>query len=320
MQPVNSAAGRPEQPNTHALQLAIWIVLGLLIVVLVSFVGYYLSDRYFHAEEPAPAELDIEYLENAVREEPRDPVLRITLAESYLRMGRYDEALEQAGQVLRQYPDNVSALLIAGVAQVRLERPQAALEPLHKFVALRQDGTMARADTALQAAYYYLGESYGKLGRPAEAIPLLEEALLISPVDADALYQLGLALDATGQPALAVQKYAQAVRLVPDFVEVYRAMEDAYVALDQPGHATYARGMVAFCQKDYRAAVSYLEQATEALPDFAPAFLGLGLSHEGMGSLQPALAAIQRALELDPGDFAAQQALGRLQAAPELQN
>ena len=83
---------------------------------------------------------------------------------------------------------------------------------------------------------------------------------------------------------------------------------------------TYAQGMVAFSQKDYQAAASHLERATEALPDFAPAFLGLGLAYENMSSLQPALSAVHRALELDPGDFAAQQALGRIQSAQETQN
>ena len=320
MRPTNNAASKPAQASNQAIQRAIWIVLGLLLVLLLIFAGYYVSDRYFHAEEQPPGERDIEHLEEAVLQEPQNPLLRIALAESYLRAGWNAEALEQAGQVLRQYPYNASALLIAGIGEVKLDRPEAALAPLHSFVALRKDGPMARTDTALEAAYYYLGESYLKLGRPAEAIPLLEAALQISPVDADALYQLGLALDADGQRPLAVQKYGEAVRLVPDFEEAYRAMAATYAALDQPDHATYAEGMVAFCHQDYRAAVSYLERATQALPGSAPAFLGLGLSYEGLGSLQPALSAIQQSLVLDPTDFAAQQALARLQAALETQD
>ena len=179
---------------------------------------------------------------------------------------------------------------------------------------------MAGTDVALEAAYYFLGESYLRLGQPVDAIQQLEAALLISPVDADALYQLGLAYQADGQPELAVQRYQKAVRLVPDFIEVYQAMVDSYSALGRPDHVTYAQGMVAFGQKDYQAAVSNLERATEALPDFGPAFLGLGLAYEHLGNLPQALWAVERALELDPGDFAAQQAHGRIQAAQETQN
>ncbi len=320
MQPANNAAGRRRQLSTQTIQRVFWITLALFFVVLLSFVAYYIWDRYTHPEDQTPAKLEIVRMETAVYQQPQDPELRLVLAESYLQVGWYARALEQANQVLRQHPENASASLIAGISHVRLDRPQEALGPLHDFVALRKDGPMARTDTALEAAYYFLGESYLRLGRPAEAIQPLEAALLISPVDADALYQLGLAYDAGGQPELAVQKYQKAVRLVPDFVEVYQAMADSYSALNRHEHVTYAQGMVAFSQKDYRSAASRLERATEALPDFAPAFLGLGLAYENLGNLQPALSAIQRALELDPGDFAAQQALGRIQTAIETQN
>ena len=320
MQPANDAAGRRRQLRTPTIQRAFWIALALLLVLLVSFAGYYIWDRYSHAEGQAPAELEIARMETAVHQEPQDPELRIVLAESYLSVGAYAQALEQADQVLRQHPENASASLIAGISHVRMDQPDAAVAPLNSFVALRKDGPMARTDNALEAAYYFLGESYVRLGRPAEAIPPLEAALVISPVDADALYQLGLAYHADGQPELAVQRYHKAVRLVPDFVEVYQAMVDSYSALERSDYVTYAQGMVAFSQKDYQAAVSYLERATEALPDFAPAFLGLGLAYENMASLGPALSAVHRALELDPGDFAAQQALGRIQSAQETQN
>lgn len=320
MQPANNAAGRRRQPSTQTIQRAFWIMLALLLVILMSFAAYYVWDRYSHAEGQTPAELEVARMETAVHQEPQDPELRIVLAESYLSVGAYAQALEQADQVLRQHPQNASASLIAGISHVRLDRPDAAVAPLNSFVALRKDGPMARTDNALEAAYYFLGESYVRLGRPAEAIPPLEAALVISPVDADALYQLGLAYHADGQPELAVQRYQKAVRLVPDFVEVYQAMVDSYSALERPDHVTYAQGMVAFSQKDYQAAAAHLERATEALPDFAPAFLGLGLAYENLSKLQPALSAVERALELDPGGFAAQQALGRIQSAQETQN
>ncbi len=117
-----------------------------------------------------------------------------------------------------------------------------------------------------------------------------------------------------------MQRYGQAVRLVPDFEEAYGAMADSYTALDRPDHVAYATGMVAYCQKDYEVAASHLERAAEALPDFAPVFVGLGLAYEGMEMPEAALPAIQRALELDPDDFAAQQALARVQAALQAQN
>ena len=174
---------------------------------------------------------------------------------------------------------------------------------------------MANIDTVLETAYYFLGECYMKLDRPDEAISVLEAALDISHTDADALYQLGLAYQATGRPKAALEQYRKAVRLVPDFAEVYTGMIESYSALDQSEHLAYARGMQAFCLQDYGTAQALLTQAAEALPEFVPAFLGLGLTYERLGELQAALTAVQRAVDLDPNDLAARQALGRILAA-----
>jgi tetratricopeptide (TPR) repeat protein len=96
-------------------------------------------------------------------------------------------------------------------------------------------------------------------------------------------------------------------------------MIESYTALERSYMVAYARGMETFCLQDYGTAQNHLEHVTEALPDFAPAFLGLGLTYEKVGDLQAALTAIQRVLGLDPNDFAARQALGRIQAAMKAQ-
>jgi tetratricopeptide (TPR) repeat protein len=306
--------------STQNVQRTIWIALGALAVLVVVFGGYYYWDRYVRLGDKSPLDLSIEQLEEAIRQDPQNPDTRVALAEFYLNKGMYPKALEQAEQVLEVYPENEGALLIAGLAYVRMERREEALVPLEQFVTLRKDRPMAQNDTMLEMAYYFLGESYVKLDRPQEAIAALEAAVAISSVDADALYQLGLAYHAAGQPEAAVARYHQAVRFVPNFAEAYAGMVEGYTALGQPDFVAYARGMEAFSRQDYKAAQTHLEQATQALPGFAPAFLGLGLTYEQLGDLDAALAALQHAVETDPQDFAAQQALGRVQAAKSNQD
>jgi tetratricopeptide (TPR) repeat protein len=306
--------------STRMLQHAAWLVLAALVAVLAVFASYYIWDRYLHTAEKSPAERNIEALEETIHQDPRDPDARIVLAESYLRTGRYAEALEQAKQVSSLYPDNPNALLIAGICYVRLDQPKAALRPLQRFIDLRRDLSLARSDTVLEAAYYYLGESYLKLDRAVDAIPVLEEALLIVPTDADALYQAGLAYQATDQPQTALERYHGAVRLVPDFTEAYQEMAGIYANLGQPGYENYALGMVAFSRQEYRQAMRYLEKAVDVLPDFAPALLGAGLVYERLGQLDKALPPIQYALELNPDDFATQQAAGRIEQALKQEN
>lgn len=291
------------------------MVSAALIISLVVFGIYYVADRYAHPADRSPMEAGIERMEQAVRRDPENVERRSALAEAYLTAGRYRDALEQAQQVLSLYPDNAGALLIAGIACTRLDRPAAALEPLNRFIGQRQDRPTANADQALEAAYYFAGESYLALNRPADAIPVLEAALAINRTDADALYQLGLAYHATGQAQMAAGCYQRAVRLVPDFAAAYQAMVPSYTTLGQLHAVAYARGMQAYCAGDYESALRYLEQATTALPDFGPAFLGMGLTYERMGKLGAALQAVERAYDLDPDDLASRQAIGRIRAA-----
>jgi tetratricopeptide (TPR) repeat protein len=301
--------------STPNIQGAVWVVLAALIAVLVLFSAYYYWDRYVvRLGDQSPLELGVGHLEQAIREDPQNPETRVALAEFYLDQGLYPEALDQSTQVLSLFPEDEGALLISGIAHIRLDQPEAAIEPLEQFVAARKDREMARADTALEMAYYFLGESYMKLDKPVAAIAVLEAALAINRTDADARYQLGLAHQANDQPEAALEQYHQAVRFVPNFTEAYGGMIESYAALDQLEYVAYARGMEALTLQDYETAQTHLEHATQALPDFAPAFLGLSLTYEKLGQLEAALATIERALELEPDDFAAQQTFGRLQA------
>lgn len=306
--------------SNKALTRAIIIVVVLLVLVAGGFGGYYYWDRYLHVGDKSPLELDIEHMEQAIRDDPQNPDTRVALAQFYLAKGMMSEALDQANQVLKAFPDNEGALLTAGIANVRMGYYKEATDPLEKFVAVRKDAPMANADTALEAAYYFLGESYLELERPMDAIPNLEGALGITPTDADALYQLGQAYQSTGEPEKALEQYHKAVRLVPDFVDAYTGMIESYSSLNQPEYVAFARGMQAFSMKDFNTAQIHLERVAETLPDFAPAFLGLGLTYEKLGMYDQALTALGKSIELNPNDFAAQQSYARVQATVNGQN
>jgi tetratricopeptide (TPR) repeat protein len=299
--------------SINSIQSAILVVLVALVVVIGLFSGYYYWDRYIHTGDKSTIDHEIDQMVEVIRENPHNPEARVVLAEVYLEKGMHKEALDQTLQVLDQYPDNEGALLISGITKSRQDQPQAAAEFLERFVALRKDQPMATMDTALEAAYYYLGISYSKLNQPNDAIPALEAALVIDRTDADALYQLGKAYQASGQPEVALMHYHEAVRFGPVFAEVYTGMTECYSSLNQTDFVKYAQGMEAFSLQDYEAAKNYLEHATRELPEFGPAFLGLGLTYEKIGDQEAALAAIHRSLELNPEDFAAQQTLGRIQ-------
>ena len=301
--------------DTHQLT-RITILTGVAVLLAVfSFGGYYYWDRYVKLDDISPSEKSLQELEKAVGDNPQDPQPRLALAESYLVDRRYAEAIQQANQVLVALPDSDRAMLVVGVASVYEGKPDQAIAPLKKFIDIHEGTEMANRDMALEAALYFLGESYLQLGKPQDALQPLTRAIEISPTDADALYKLGVAYTQTGEHENALHMYESATTLVPNFMEAYQGMEASYVALGQTVQAEYARGMVAYSSKDYQGARKLLENVITAKSDFVPAFLGLGLVYEQLGDLKSAKTYADLAVKLDPQNLAAVQLQGRIESA-----
>ena len=67
-------------------------------------------------------------LRDAIRKSPRDPVLKLTLAERLIELEKADEALVLTDEVLDDYSDNINAMQIKSRSQQRLGDFEAALE------------------------------------------------------------------------------------------------------------------------------------------------------------------------------------------------
>ena len=301
--------------ETNQLKRVIVYAAIALALVITSFGAYYYWDRYVHLGDQSPVTKSIQELEGLVRKHPEDVDLRIALAESYMADKNYNKAIEQASQVLSAHSDNDRAMFVTGVSYASQGKSDLAIDPLKKFVEIRSKTETAKMDNALETALYYLGDSYISLGSYQDAIPALSQAVQINATDSDAFYLLGVAYGKSGQHEKAIENYQEAVRFVPNFAEAYKGMTESYTALNKADYASYARGMLAFSSKDYKTARVELEKATVALPDYAPAFIGLGLTYEELGDLQSAKTNLEHALQIDPNDFTASQALGRVQAA-----
>lgn len=285
-----------------------------LLLATISFGSYYYRDRYIHFGDQSPVEKSIQELEDAVRQHPQDVEFRLALAESYMVEGRYDDAAKQAMQVLNAYPENERARFIVGVSQATLENWDQAIGPLEAFVSIRSKLSTAGMDKSLETALYFLGKSYLETGRSDDAIQSLLQAVQINSTDADAFYLLGVAYARMDQHEMAIRNYEEVVRFVPNYLEAYQGMVESYTALEKPDYADYARGMVTFSLKDFEIARLELEKASTGLSDFAPVFIGLGLTYEELGDLQSAKANLEHALQIAPDNFTASQAFARVEA------
>jgi tetratricopeptide (TPR) repeat protein len=299
--------------DTHQLTRIV-ILLGVLVVlVLASFASYYYYDRYYSNEVPAGQNV-ITQAQQAVQKDPQNPEVRLALAEAYMVNRRYDDALGEANQVMAAFPDNQHAWLVVGVANALVGNPKDAVEPLQKFFDANKDVEMPGLNKTLQAAAYYLGDSYLQLNQPDLAIPVLEKAVEWSQTDADAMVKLGTAYNDVGRFENGVTMFQAATRFVPDYTEAYQGMIASYLGLNEADYANYARGMVAFSQKDFKTALDLLLKASQAEPEYVPALNGLGLTYEALSDLQNAKASYEAVVKLAPEDFTATTGLQRVDA------
>jgi tetratricopeptide (TPR) repeat protein len=124
---------------------------------------------YQRAGEGARA---LELLERAVHREGADTELREALAQAYLDVGRFEEAIAQCREILRRAPRRLPVLDLMGSAYVQSGRLSEAAE------ALRQQLRLTPMDPTL---HFRLGALYHEQGRFREALTAFSQVLSLAP-------------------------------------------------------------------------------------------------------------------------------------------
>jgi predicted O-linked N-acetylglucosamine transferase (SPINDLY family) len=164
---------------------------------------------------------------------------------------------------------------------------------------------------------FLLGSAESQNGNGGEAVRLLEQCLLIDPLDADAYNNLGLALETQERCDEALQSYDRAIALHPGRPESYinkglalhkrghlqAALESFERALERdPGNAEQHnnRGNVLLDLRRTEEALASFDRALALAPDYAEAFASRGSALQSLGRFAEALASFDRAIALDP--------------------
>lgn len=83
--------------------------------------------------------------------------------------------------------------------------------------------------------------------------------------------------------------------------------------LSAPAFAEWNKGIEAYNKRDWATAAKEFEEVTKTNPDYAAGFYYLGLCQRSLGNLSPALASMQKAVELDPANASFKIGLGHAQ-------
>lgn len=305
--PTPSGNARLQQLFTNLLK-----VFGALVVILV--IVYSFGQRTASVKVTPASELRVASAEASVRANPNDVAARISLADAYLRDGRSDDALDQLNEILRADPENRSALM--GVATILSDRGdnEGAKENLQKFVANSGKGEFATEDTQLERAYFMLGTIAKQEGDSGSAVAYFKKALQINGGDADAWYELGLALNEMKGYEDAAASFNAALSFVPaGWCEPYDGLAVAYEGAKNASGATYASAMSRICNGGGLSDAASLEPLVKG-PLRVPALLGLGLAAENDHANDKALAYYKQVTAIDPTNVAAVNGIARLNA------
>jgi tetratricopeptide (TPR) repeat protein len=193
--------GSPGRGPVYAL---IAVVALLLLVVVVLLFGGGLFD-----EEPTTdLERDYQQLTQALREDPENPALLMTLAEVEFLMGKQADALDRAGQAAEIATETAGIPMRYAQLLVQVERYDEALTWIDREIELLDEQKSAEAKFVKAQVLWALGEQ-------DEAIELLGRALEIGYMAADMRIIYANWLAEVGRTEEAIEQYREALRFLP---------------------------------------------------------------------------------------------------------
>jgi tetratricopeptide (TPR) repeat protein len=308
MSRVTSLTSMPEKQLNRLIRLAVLV----LIVGVVAFTAFYVLDRYHPLPKASAMDAQIAAEEEVVRTNPGDIAARGTLADLYVQVKRYADAIVQYDAIVAAGKDEELAKMGRARANEALGNVDAAITDWQRVVEIALTGEMAKVDPNLATAYYELGAIAAKQDRQSDAVGFLEKSLAISQTDADTLYALGLAYTATGDLDRAASALRSAMSFVPvGWPDPYTALSAVYTKKGDAAHAAWASAMADLASGDVTGAIAGLTPLVSG-PAAEEAMVGLGLAAETGGDTAKAATWYQRVLDIDPANPSAKLGMTRV--------
>jgi tetratricopeptide (TPR) repeat protein len=226
---------------------------------------------YFQTKQQQWVDKSREAILEALRLDPEQSEVRLSLAQLLRGTGRADEALAELRKVTAAQPDNDDAHRLIG--QILSDRAQfnAALTEFNEAIRLRP---------GFWTNHMSLAAAYLKAGRLAEAARSYLRVTELQPDNAWAFGNLGVAYMELGENRRALESLERSIAITPD----------AY---------TYANlGTVRYWQGDFEGAARATQEAIKLLPDEAWIHRNLGDAYAQLGRRQEAEASYAEAVRL----------------------
>ncbi len=158
----------------------------------------------------------IQIYESIIINNPPDPRIYASIADSHFRLGNTERALKYAVEALKLDPNYASGHLLLGTILGEMGDIIRSVRAYEKVILLDQNNPYA---------YYNLGLLYYKKSNIKMALEYLERARDLNPNDPKIWNNLGVAYYDNGQFSKAGSAYSQALGLDPAFETARRNLE-----------------------------------------------------------------------------------------------
>lgn len=244
----------------------------------------------------------------------------IQLAFDSLETKHYNKALEEITPVLREDPTMVDAHFVAGVANIGLEKYDAAIDELMRTISFRPDHTMA---------LYNLGFTYELKGDLKEAEHWYQKVLQYESKHLFTMLRLAHVYRELNQPERARQYFLATVSSYERALQATKGEKAKAALYSTLGELYFGAGDLSKAELNYRSAIllapdhdsfhynlAQIFEATGNIPAAVDAyreeiridpksfksFNNLGLIYKNINRLEDASLCFQKVIELDPQD------------------
>lgn len=216
----------------------------------------------------------IVFLQHALKELPNSFLLHLTLARSYDRQNKTDEALNICNEILAKIPDQVDVLKMKADLLDKKDDPAGALQILEKAYSL----TPFDIDLNYALAYKY-AES-----RNAKVIRLCDSLIQKDSLDlhAEPYYYKGIYFSNINDKTKALSLFNEAIQ------------HDYYYL-----NAYIEKGRIQYDQKKFTEALKTFQLVNTISATFPDAYFWMGKCEEALGQKEEAKLNYQRAYGLD---------------------
>ncbi len=225
------------------------------------------------AKETGSEASRIASLRRAAEMSQADPSVHRMLAKAYLREGKHEKAVQEYQKVLKQRPEDLSAL--ADLAKVNLDRKKYndAVDLYKRIIRINPKDAAAHANMAY---------AYGGLGNWEAAKSAYQESLKWGADNATVRYHLAEAYEKTGKHSQAADQYRLALKTKPGDAAIMSAF----------GASSLRAGK-------YDEAIRIYSELIRKNRRDAAYHANLGLAYGGKGQVREEIASYKKSLQLN---------------------